>query len=144
MVSLVIKSYQGIPLNKDVISIRQKVFIDEQRVPEKLEWDEEDKISMHVVAYNNKKAVANARYYQKNNEAYLGRMAVLPDFRRRGIGKMLLKYCINELQKLPVKQIILHAQEAVIEFYQQQGFKVSGDTFYEAQIPHKKMSLNLT
>ena len=38
-----------------VRAIRQQVFIDEQGIPEELEWDDRDAGCLHVLAYNLKR-----------------------------------------------------------------------------------------
>ncbi|MBF0266719.1 MAG: GNAT family N-acetyltransferase [Gammaproteobacteria bacterium] len=144
MSALVIKNYQGTPLHSEVKKIRQIVFIDEQKVSEELEWDDEDKISTHLVVYQDNKAIASARYYKIGHITYIGRMAVLLDYRRQGVGYLLLKKCIDDIKKTNTQKIIIHAQETVLQFYQQQGFIEKGEKFYEADIAHKKMILELT
>ena len=65
-------------------AIREIVFIREQSVPEKLECDGLDPSCAHVLAWNGHgEAIGTARM-QKNGT--LGRMAVLKDWRGRGVG----------------------------------------------------------
>lgn len=65
------------------------------------------------------------------------RFAVLKEHRGKGVGEALVK---NTLDKLSDNDFIyLNAQESVIKFYEKFGFKVVGNRFYEADIPHRKM-----
>ena len=58
-------------------AIRTEVFIHEQQVPESLEWDEFDAISMHVLARNfYGQPVGTARLLPNG---HIGRMAVLKE-----------------------------------------------------------------
>jgi predicted GNAT family N-acyltransferase len=66
-------------------------------------------------------------------------MAVLKRYRRKGIGKKLLRHAIRLALRRGVRKIYLHAQVAVIGFYEALGFRCAGDVFSEAGIPHRKM-----
>jgi predicted GNAT family N-acyltransferase len=73
--------------------------------------------------------------------AKIGRMAVLKSSRRKGAGTKLLKRAIAVAKNLHAQKIYLHAQVAVIEFYERMGFRCIGAVFDEAGIPHRKMIL---
>ena len=65
-------------------AIRETVFISEQAVPEKLEWDGLDPLCAHVLAWSEVgDAIGTARMQAEGN---IGRMAVLKGWRRRGVG----------------------------------------------------------
>jgi len=123
--------------DKDKLSeVRRLVFIEEQKVPEQLEWDGEDESSIHYLAEIENKIVAVARL---KPDGQLGRMAVLKEYRNQGIGHKLLKFIIKGLNSR--KNIYLHAQVSAIPFYKKHGFIECEGIFYEADIPHKKMLL---
>ena len=120
----------------DIEQIRTTVFINEQKVPVKLEWDEFDKESTHILAYYNDKPVGTARLL---NDGHIGRMAVLKDYRNRNIGKNMLKYLLDLAKKKSLDNIELSAQEHAIEFYKKYGFSVTSDIYLDAGIPHYDM-----
>lgn len=128
-------------------TIRESVFIQEQKVPIELEWDGLDDNASHVLAetlsHGKKYAIGTARILITENQAHIGRMAVLEKYRNHGIGTGILQCCINECKRLALKTIILNAQVYVIEFYQKQGFEISSEEFLDAGIPHKQMMLTL-
>ena len=66
-------------------------------------------------------------------------MAVLPDYRNKGIGSALLQFILKNIETTDLSQIFLHAQTTAIKFYEQQGFISHGEIFHEANIPHRKM-----
>jgi predicted GNAT family N-acyltransferase len=68
-------------------------------------------------------------------------MAVLKNYRRRGVGAALLKRAILAAKRLHARRIYLHAQVAVLGFYQRMGFRAVGRVFDEAGIAHRKMIL---
>ena len=116
--------------------IRTTVFIEEQNVPEALEWDEFDKKSTHFLAYYNDIPVGTARLLK---DGHIGRMAVLKDYRNRNIGKNMLKYILNIAKTKLLTKIELSAQEHAIEFYKKQGFVVISEMYLDAGIPHYDM-----
>ena len=120
--------------------VRRTVFIEEQNVPEELEWDEFDESSAHFLVTIKDQAIACARL---KDDGQIGRMAVLAEYRNRGIGYQLLQYVIQYAAKNEFKKLYLHAQLDAIAFYEKQGFVPESDIFYEANIPHREMLKNL-
>ena len=124
---------------KIAFAIRKKVFVEEQKVPEDIEWDEFEYNANHVLAYIQDKPVGTARWRQTRKGVKLERFAVLPEFRSFGVGKNLVQFILNELMNS--ETIYLHAQEHVIIFYEYFGFVKKGSKFFEADIPHWLMEL---
>ena len=124
---------------KRAFSIRRRVFVREQGVPEEIELDGDDQRASHLLARIRGRAVGTARLVIKNGRAKIGRMAVLKSYRGKGAGKALLKRAIESARKKKVKTIYLHAQIPVIGFYEKMGFQCVGRLFMEAGIPHRKM-----
>jgi len=122
-------------------SIRLRVFVREQGVPREIELDEDDRSATHLVAERGGKIVGTARLVIKRTQAKIGRMAVLRTHRGKGVGKALLKGAVALARRRGAKVIFLHAQVAVIPFYQKMGFHCVGGVFLEAGIPHRKMAL---
>jgi len=124
---------------KIAFAIRKKVFVEEQKVPEDIEWDEFEYIANHVLAYIQDKPVGTARWRQTQKGMKLERFAVLPEFRSCGVGKKLVHFILKELMNS--ETIYLHAQEHVVQFYEHFGFVKKGSKFFEADIPHWLMEL---
>lgn len=121
--------------------VRKAVFIEEQQVPEELEWDEFDPVSTHVLAISpTKEPVGTARLLP---DGHIGRMAVLKAWRGRGIGSIMLQRLLDEAQHRGISETILNAQITAMAFYARFGFQVTGGEFIEAGIPHVKMFLKL-
>ncbi len=116
--------------------IRSHVFIEEQNVPEELEWDEYDESSTHFLAMDDDRAVAVARL---KPDGQIGRMAVLAEYRHQGIGSRLLAFVLKFAAGKNLGQVYLHAQTSAIPFYEKHGFITQGAIFYEANIPHLGM-----
>ncbi len=129
------------PEDKKILSsIRRQVFIEEQKVPEEMEWDEYDVSSVHCLALVNGKAVGTGRLM---NNGQIGRMAVLKNYRGKGIGTAVLRFLIDQHQSRSNTPITIHAQTHAIDFYKNLGFVINGDEFDEAGIPHYEMILDV-
>lgn len=121
----------------DLRVVREAVFVHEQGVPLALEWDELDPHCRHVLARNEAgEPIGTGRLTPEHK---IGRMAVLPDWRGRGVGDALLLALIDEARRLGWREVALHAQASAIGFYGRHGFLPYGDRFVEAGIEHQSM-----
>jgi hypothetical protein len=120
--------------------IRSEVFICEQHVPESLEWDEFDSVAVHFLATKDGQAIGCVRLLPTG---HVGRMAVLPQWRRKGIGRQLLDACEDRARQLQLDQIRLSAQVSAIPFYTAAGYALSSGTYMDAGIPHRDMYKDL-
>ena len=125
---------------KSLSEIRRKVFIEEQNVPEELEWDEFDDDCIHILVTDNNKPIACGRL---KADGHIGRMAVLEVYRKTGIGSTILEELLNSARNLKLTNVYLHAQTTAIPFYEKLGFKTCSDEFMDANIPHKTMKKHL-
>jgi predicted GNAT family N-acyltransferase len=123
------------------LAIRKRVFVDEQGVPEEIEMDRDDKRAFHFLAFEGNQAVGTARVVMRHRNAKIGRMAVLKNYRGKGIGTKLLRRAIITALRQGAQKIYLHAQVPVIGFYEAMAFRCVGAVFKEAGIPHRKMVL---
>lgn len=122
-------------------AIRMRVFVREQGVPKEIELDRDDRRALHFLASVSGKAVGTARIVMRRGNAKIGRMAVLKSYRHQGVGAKLLQRAVATAKKLGARKIYLHAQVAVIGFYEKLGFRGVGPVFDEAGIAHRKMVL---
>jgi predicted GNAT family N-acyltransferase len=137
-------------IGEDASAVRTEVFVKEQGIPAELEWDEIDKTCIHVVVYletgSTSKAVGTGRLIapQKiNGPAKIGRMAVLKDYRRQGIGDDIMQALIEHAFDADYQTIELSAQSYAQEFYSNHGFEANDEPYLEVGIPHQKMTLRL-
>ena len=120
--------------------VRRRVFIEEQGVAEGIEMDDMDAVATHVVAKSGDMVVGTARFRLIGPDiGKIERMAVLKEWRRKRVGDGLLRFVIDELRKLGIKEATLHAQARVKDFYRANGFEEVGETFMEADIEHIEM-----
>src|SRR3989338_6324115 len=107
----------------DAIRIRVEVFIKEQGCEPGWEPDEDDKKARQFIALDGKKVIATARVIKrKNGEFKIERMVVIKEYRRRGIGKMLLNHIVVCIRGLKTKRIRGQSQERAMGFFEKSGF----------------------
>lgn len=125
-------------------AIRRRVFIEEQRVPEEVELDADDAHAFHALAILDGVAIGCGRMLEHGgSEVKIGRMAVLPEFRKTGVGAHILRFLIERARTRGFRKAILHAQLTAEGFYLKEGFSPVGDVFDEAGIAHRKMEREL-
>ena len=122
--------------HSSIQGIRRTVFIEEQGVPEHEEWDNLDAPSQHFLVFKGERAIATARLLDNGK---LTRMAVLKEWRKLGVGKMLLEHCIKHAEQNACFEIWLEAQTHAQAFYEKSGFVPEGPVFLDAGIDHIRM-----
>ncbi len=131
-------SFEDKELLNIAFDIRRQVFVEEQNVSEKEEFEfEED--CVHFLIYHKRKALGTARHRFTDKGVKLERFALLKEGRGIGLGYDLLRYVLTDARQYK-KHIYLNAQASVVNFYKQQGFVIDGSKFFEANILHYPMS----
>jgi predicted GNAT family N-acyltransferase len=121
--------------------VRRAVFIEEQRVPEALEWDDWDARSVHVLAQApTGEPIGTGRLLP---DGFVGRMAVLREWRAQGVGSALLRELLALAREQGCDAVRLNAQTQAIPFYARFGFEAQGPAFLDADIAHRLMRLPL-
>jgi predicted GNAT family N-acyltransferase len=102
--------------------IRFAIFVEQQA--DGIELDDLDKDSIHAVAYDDhRKPIGTARLLPSGQ---VGRMAVVKEWRRRGVGAALLDALTEEARKRGYKSLAISAPLQAAEFYRSQGFVAEG------------------
>ena len=125
--------------------IREKVYIDEQQIDRSDEFDQFEDESRHFVAYADGRPCGAARWRFTSEGAKLERFAVLPEFRRKGVGAALVAAVIDDICSRPDYQdqlLYLNAQESAMSLYAKFDFAPVGEPFYECDIKHFRMELS--
>ncbi|MCX8072644.1 MAG: GNAT family N-acetyltransferase [Candidatus Binatia bacterium] len=124
-------------------AIRVAVFVEEQGIPLSAEFDLEDFVAVHVLALRKDEPVGTARALLRGETARLGRIAVLPVHRGRGVGAALVDFLCNHCVAHSVRRVIVHAQLRALPFYQRLGFMITSSVFAEDGIAHCRMERTL-
>ncbi len=118
----------------DARAIRTEVFIQEQKVPEEMEWDDDDLTAVHFVLYDKGTPAGCARLLP---DGHFGRMAVRREWRRSGAGSVLLQSLIQYAFGQGNMDILrASAQTKALLFYHSNGFSADGGFYADADMPH--------
>lgn len=138
-----------------VLAVRYQVFVDEQSVPEELEYDELDLSADHFLALLDGVPAGAGRLVITGSApddgtgqdaratGVLGRLAVGKAARGRGLGKLLVHAIEQRAAECGLAAVELHAQAHARGFYQQLGYAAHGGLFSEAGIEHISMRKEL-
>ena len=123
-----------------VYNIRFTVFTGEQNVPVDMLVDEADENAIQIIAYENDAAIGCGRIVIDKNTGIIGRVAVLKDKRKFGVGKMICEKLITIAgDKYNIDKITLQSQCTARTFYERLGFTADGNVFIKAGIDHINM-----
>lgn len=123
-------------------TIRQQVFVDEQKIPAQMEWDDADATCTHAVAYNRFGVpLATGRALEHvPGVVKIGRMAVQRGMRNGRVGRHVLDALMRSAREQGYREAVLHAQLTAAPFYIRAGFVQRGEVFEEAGIGHVEMT----
>lgn len=138
-------SYKDLTLNQfhDIIQLRIDVFVVEQDCPYP-ELDGKDKKAFHVFGLNDEgETIAVARLLPKGisyKEISIGRVATAKKVRHEKIGIELMETSMEFIKtNYPNEPVRISAQSYLVKFYEKFGFKSTGKTYLEDNIPHTEM-----
>lgn len=130
-----VRIIRGLP--PEARHIREAVFMQEQGFQN--EFDEIDARAVHLLLCSETgEAVAVCRVFEGKEPAHyiLGRLAVLPAYRGRGLGAAL----VHEAERFVCAQggsaLALHAQCRVQHFYERAGYQPYGALDDDEGVPH--------
>ena len=120
----------------DNFLVRGEVFIIGQDIDYEIEFDGLDGECILFTAYLENKPVGAARLYKNK----VGRVATLTEYRKKGIATAIMAKIEEYAKEVGIKELKLHAQLYIKDFYVNLGYKPIGDIFQEADIDHIKMT----
>lgn len=138
MSKFVAKIYKGKENFDDAFYIRKTVFMDEQGFFD--EFDDIDSVALHAVVYDGDKPIGCGRVFLENGNAHLGRIAVLLEYRKMGIGRILMQ-ALEDAARASFKfsHFELSAQKRAIGFYKSVGYEEIGEFYLDEGYPHITM-----
>jgi ElaA protein len=126
----------------DVFALRINVFVVEQNCPYP-ELDGKDKHCFHVIGEHEGEVVATARIIPAGisyPEVSIGRVATHANFRKKGLGHLIMKNCLEFIQtEFGKGSIRISAQAHLQNYYEKHDFKATGKEYLEDGIPHLEM-----
>ena len=132
-------------LREDASTLRRNVFIEEQKIPEAMEWDAHDENSLHAVSRNRLgQVIATGRLLpSEGGVGRIGRMAVHRTLRGGGHGAAVMKTLEDAARQRGDREVALSAQRSAEAFYRRLGYAVAGEPYDDAGIVHIEMRRSL-
>ncbi|MGX7631439.1 GNAT family N-acetyltransferase [Bacillus thuringiensis] len=130
--------------------IRREVFVKEQNVPLEDEFDTFDTFDevgekcKHILVYYNELPVGTGRIRFVNGTGKLERICILKDYRKYGLGKIIIQALEEIAREKESTKVKLHGQTQAEGFYKKLGYQTSSDVFMEDGIPHILMTKMLS
>ena len=113
--------------------------------PRESEKDEFESDAIHIMACIDNDVIGVGRIHSKSNgKIQIRYMAVMENFRCKGIGTLILRELESRAEKMGAKHVILNARESALGFYRRNGYRITGraDTLFRV-ISHWKMQKDL-
>lgn len=141
-----VKTFQQLTTDElyKILKVRSEIFVVEQNCVY-LDVDGHDQKAYHLYREENGEIIAYCRIFASGDfleEASIGRVVVIERYRKKGLGKQLMKEALNflrdELKETTVKII---AQDYLRKFYGSFGFEPVSDVYIYDRLPHIDMVL---
>ena len=112
-------------LSEEERFVREEVFCKEQGFINEI--DDLENSSFHLLYYLEEKVIGVCRFYELEKDIYkIGRIAVLKEYRNKGLGKEIVNSAINYIKVLKAKKIYIYSQLHAVGFYEKLGFNPVG------------------
>jgi predicted GNAT family N-acyltransferase len=122
---------------KKYYRLRWKILRQPLGLEEGTEKDDLEDQSIHrVVKIENQIIGIGRLHFVDDNNTQIRYMAVEDNFRKSGVGKLIVDEFIKISENRNTKKIILYARESVIDFYKKLGFDVVREAHKLENIQH--------
>ncbi len=117
--------------------VRIQAMARKHHIPLRVEFDEHDTPeTMYIVAVDDYLPVATCRLYPIDDSSMmLGRIVVLPEYRRQGVGTQVVRAAEEWARQLGYATAVVESRENKTHFYETMGYvaddskAIVGDTF---------------
>lgn len=125
---------------RDAVKLRRRVL----RRPLGLDFTDEqlaqERVDTHIAAYLDGELVGSLILTKLDGSVVkLRQMVVRPDRQGRGLGARMVAFAEKLVAERGCREIVLHARESAVGFYERAGYLPTGHAFMEVTIPHRKM-----
>jgi ElaA protein len=127
------------PLLYELLRFRQAIFVVEQASPY-ADLDGIDHDARHLLARHRGSLVGCLRLYRRDGQGHIGRLAVAPAWRGRGLGRRMMGEALAACGgDFPGEPVALSAQAHLRRFYESFGFVAVSDEYNDCGVPHIDM-----
>ena len=126
----------------DARIVRTRVFMEEQGFQDEFDDVDEMPSTIHVTAYLGDQLIGCARTFPDHDHPddagrwVFGRLAVLPEARKAGLGAALLAESERLARESGATEMHLHAQCRVTPFYERTGYERYGNVELDEHVEH--------
>ena len=121
--------------------LRFEVFMQAKSGATGVEVNEGDNDCIHVVAYDGGRPVGTARLMP---DGTIGRMVVVKEWRRRGVGGQMLDALVDEARTRGLAAVRIMAPMQAMEFYRERGFVADGKVVKSGRALQQPVKKDLT
>ena len=109
--------------------VRVQAMAKKHHIPLRQEFDEHDgPDTKYVLVTDDDFPIATARMYPLDKDSVMiGRVVVLPEYRRQGIGTMVVSECEAWAEELFYSKAVVESRENKVAFYQDMGYETRGE-----------------
>ena len=109
--------------------VRIQAMAKKHHIPLRQEFDEHDTPeTKYIVVTDSGFPIATARMYPLDEQSVMiGRVVVLPEYRRQGIGTMVVRECEKWAEELGCSKAVVESRDNKIGFYRQMGYEICGE-----------------
>ena len=122
--------------------LRERVFVCEWRIPKEYEFDQQDDSALHVLVLD--EALEEIATGRLTKEGEIGRIAVVPPYRKPEVYGKLFSALIEKAKMLGLAEVSVQCELEGVELYRQQGMKPVGSVYMDAGIPRQKMTCSVS
>ena len=128
--------------------IRHQVFVEEQGLFAGSDVDSHDALPsvVHVLGYWDGEPVGAVRLFVLNEAERLwqgDRLAVLPGFRVRNLGRPLVRFAVATAGERGGRLMVAHVQVPNVAFFERIGWHKHGETEIYVGVEHQPMAIQL-
>ena len=111
-------------------SVRIQGMNRQHHIPLREEFDEHDcEGTKYIVLLDDGYPIATCRFYELDpKRVILGRLVVLPEYRNRNIGSLVVKAAEEWIKELGYKEVVIDSRVEVVPFYEKRGYVRLNDT----------------
>ncbi|MCR4648878.1 MAG: GNAT family N-acetyltransferase [Lachnospiraceae bacterium] len=94
------------------------------------EFDEHDcDGTKYIILLDDGYPVATCRFFEaESGKATIGRVVVLPEYRKQGLGRIVIEEAEAWIKESGYKEVIIDSRIEVVEFYEKLGYKRLNDS----------------